>query len=144
MANYSGQQAFTISFTADEDLTGKQWMLVKTASTVGNVAAVTSACAPLPVGVLVNDPSAGQAATVVVWGFVKARGYVNACYLTHGAWVTSGSNGNVEPALATDGTEPIIGRWFGPRVATVDASLLGDVFIMPIPASIGASQAAGQ
>ena len=143
MANYGGGFTAYENFTADEDLTGQQWKLVKAASTVGNVASATSSCAPMPIGILANDPSSGQEALVAVFGFIKAKGRVNACFLSHGVFVSPASDGFVEPALGTAGTEPIFGRWFGPRVTTVDASLLGNTFIMPVPACIGASQGAG-
>ena len=143
MANYQGAGAFLASFTADEDLTLLQYKLVKAASTVGNVASATSACAPMPIGVLINDPSAGQAATVVSLGWTKAKAKVNACYLSHGVFLSGASDGFLEPALAADGTEPILGRWFGSRQTTAGTSVLGDVLLFPLPASISASQGAG-
>ena len=142
MANYQGAGAFLASFTADEDLTLLQYKLVKAASTVGNVASATSACAPMPIGVLINDPSAGQAATVVSLGWTKAKAKVNACYLSHGVFLSGASDGFLEPALGAAGTEPIMGRWFGSRQLTADTSVLGDVLLFPLPACIAASQAA--
>ena len=60
-------------FLADVDLTAVQWKLVQAASTAGYVASATSACDPTPIGVLVNDPSAGQEAAVVLFGPTKAK-----------------------------------------------------------------------
>lgn len=140
MANYSGQQSFIYSGTADVDLTGVQWRTVSPASTPGNVASGNSGCQPMPMGVLANDPSAGQPAEVVVWGFAKVKGRTNACILTPGTFVYGASDGYVEPAISGTGA-PIFGRWFGPRQIAAGTSLLGEIFIMPIAACIGASTA---
>ena len=140
MANYSGQAAFVISMTADVDLTAQQYRVVAPASTAGNVASNNSGASPMGLGVLQNDPSAGQPANIVVWGFAKAKGRTNACNLTPGTFVFGASDGFVEPAIA-GAAWPIFGRWFGPRLLTAGTSVLGDLLVMPIAACIGASTA---
>ena len=129
MANYFHIGITPAPFIADEDLTGQQWKLVKAASTVGNVASTTSACNPMPIGVLVNDPSAGQEAAVVLFGPTKAKARANACTLDHGAWLKAASNGFFEPLGAVTGEALPAGRWFGANESTTDTSVLGNVFV---------------
>lgn len=130
MANYFATN-FTVPFLAIEDLTSRQFYPVSPASSTSlgvGVASAPSGCNPTPVGVLVNDPSAGQEAAVVVWGFTKAR--ARACggsWLEWGTWLRCASDG-FEP---TDGgDELLMGRWFGSRVTTADASVIGNTFVM--------------
>lgn len=128
MANYQGAGAFIASFICDKDLTSWQYRVVTSASTPGNVASATSACTPYPIGVLINDPSAGQEAAVVVLGFTKAKCRVNACVLDQGTWLTPASDGYFEPA-ATAG-KPLLARYFGDKQTTADTSVLGGVLVL--------------
>jgi hypothetical protein len=141
MANYFNIGISDAPFKADEDLTAWQHKLVKASSTVGNVerfqhATVGSTC-PLPIGILTNDPSAGQEASVAVIGFTKAKARVSVCVLRYGAWLMSASDGFLEPASAVDGTAESIARWFGPESTTADASLLGNALVFILPACVG-------
>lgn len=131
MANYWDMGMSPVPFVADTDLTAKQFLLVSPASTAGNVGFPTSACNPIPVGILVNDPSAGQAAAVVIFGPVKAKCRVTTCYLVNGKYLKAASDGFLEP-LTSATTEFAIARYFDGRQTTVDASVLGNVFIMGI------------
>jgi len=77
MATYSGF-GFDYTFTADVDLSSNQWFLVTTASTAGNVKVATGGSGPIAIGVLQDDPTAGEAAAVRVLGTTKVwgqRGY---------------------------------------------------------------------
>jgi len=131
MANYFAAN-FTVPFIAIEDLSTKQWYPVTTAcDSSGNlgVGSARSGCNPMPVGVLVNDPSSQQEAAVVVFGFTKARGRcAGGCWLEWGTMLRCASDA-FEP-IASVGSELQCGRWFGARETTADASLLGNVFVM--------------
>jgi len=131
MANYFDDGVAPVPFTADVDLTAYQWRIVAPASTVGYVEKAVTACGVsgrMPIGVLVNDPSTAQLASVKMFGFTKAKARVNACNLDHGAWLKAASDGFFEP-LATVGTDIAVGRWFGSGQTTADASVLGNVFL---------------
>lgn len=140
MAKYYSDGISEVPFLADEDLTAYQYKLVKPASAEGYVEpfdhdGIGSGSA-FPIGVLMNDPSAGQEAAVKVIGFTKAKGRVGACNLTSGAWVRAASDGLVEPAsVATAAGDAIVGRWFGPVNTTAGASILGNVLLQPFAAS---------
>ena len=119
-------------FKADEDLENFQWHLVQAASTVGNVASATGGCNPFPLGVLVNSPSSGQEAAVVLFGPTKCKVRANACQLIQGRFLTPGSNAVLEPLAV--GTCPVFGRYLGPTSTTVGASFLANVFVFPVTA----------
>jgi len=138
MANYFSDGIADSPFTADEDLTTRQYMLVICASTPGNCASATGGCNPTPIGILTNDPSAGQAAAVKMIGFTKAKARCNACYLDHGAFLIGASDGFLEP-LNTVSSEIAIARWFGPRVTSTDASVLGNVLLNMWPSGCAVS-----
>jgi len=129
MSNYFNIGISPAPFIADTDLTTHQWELVKAASTVGNVASNTSACNPVPIGVLVNDPSAGQAAEVMAIGFTKAKARATGSTLDHGAWLKAASDGLFEPISDMTGGVLAAGRWFGPNESTADTSVLGNVLV---------------
>lgn len=138
MANYQGS-SFIATFIADEDLTTRQHMLVKAASATGYVASNTSCCDPYPLGILENDPSAGQEAAVTVLGFTKAKCRVPACNLSAGTFLFGASDGFLEPNGAAHG-RVIVARYFGSRQTTQDGSVLGDVLLIPIGASATLTQ----
>ena len=137
MANYQGGQAFITSFTADADLTGaKQWTLVIPSSTAGNCQTAISGCSIMPVGILTNDPSAGQAAEVVVLGFTKAKARVgSSCWLSNGTLLKGASDAILEPVGNTD--QPVLARWLGARNTTAAASILGNVLFLGGTAASG-------
>lgn len=130
MANYFGAN-FEVPFLAVEDLTSRQYYPVTTGcDSSGNlgVASAVTGCNPMPVGVLTNDPSAGQEAAVVVFGFTKARARcAGGCWLEWGTMLRCASDG-FEP-IVTVGSELMCGRWFGARNVTADASIIGNVFV---------------
>jgi hypothetical protein len=135
MANYFDSGLSEVSFIADEDLTAQQWRLVMAASTVGNVQKYdilpTAGSPRIPLGVLVNDPSAGQEASVKVIGFTKAVAQTSGCYLSHGALLSVSNNGNFCPASVA--SDHVAGIWFGPDATS--GSIHGNVLFNAFPAS---------
>jgi hypothetical protein len=136
MANYFNAGISEVAFLADEDLTSWQYRLVMAASTVGYVQKYdilpTAASPRFPLGVLMNDPSSGQEASVKVIGFTKAVGLVATCYLSHGA-LLSPSDGGQFVAASEDASDHVAGIWFGPNVTS--GSAYGNVLLNPFPAS---------
>lgn len=63
--------SFIESFKTDTDLTGNQFFAVTTGSASNVVILATGASAPIPIGVLLNSPSSGQAAEVGFAGRLK-------------------------------------------------------------------------
>lgn len=121
------------SFTADTDLTQKQYFFVQPASTVGNVKLATGASDTAPIGVLQNSPSAGQEARVRVLGFSKVYAVaVSGCEINHGAFITVNLNGEAIRAIPSSPCNAAVGRWLGAQVAST-ASRFGEAFITCIP-----------
>lgn len=116
-----------VGFLADEDLTGKQYNVVKAASTVNYVASANSASSgALALGILQNSPSAGQEARVRMLGLSKVYGEMNGtCQLVWGGFVKVASTGRVEPSEGT-GVMPAVGRWLSATVTSGD--VIGEVF----------------
>ena len=56
------------SFVADTDLSGNQFFAVVAASTANNVGIASGGSSRAPFGILMNSPSAGQAAEVLMLG----------------------------------------------------------------------------
>lgn len=135
MANYFSDGIADVPFIADEDLTTWQNRLVMVASTAGNVQKYdilpTAACPRYPIGVLTNDPSLGQEASVKVLGFAKCVGVPGGCLLQFGSFVSASNAGDVKPASETD--DVTIGIWFGPAVSS--GSAIGNVLLIPANAS---------
>lgn len=126
MAKYHDSGIADISFTADVDLTAKQYHFVTPASTDGNVKTATGASNPTVLGVLQNSPSAGQEARVRVLGFSKIVGENGTCNLTRGSFVTSGSDGQAE-TVQLSGC-PAVARWMSATYATA-GSIYGEVLL---------------
>jgi len=133
-SSYFSMGIAPVPFKADTDLEAMQWHLVSSASTgAGLVASATGGCNLFPLGVLINSPSAGQEATVVLFGTTKAMVRANACQLIQGRFLTAGSNAVLEPLAVA--TCPIMGRYLGPTATTAGASFLANVFLFPINAA---------
>lgn len=141
MAKYFDANIAAVPFIADTDLSNPathQWHLVEAASLADKVAIATGGCNPFPLGVLVNSPSAGQEAAVVMQGPVKAMVRANACGLVLGRFLTPGSNAVLEPLAL--GTCPIFARYLGPTKTTAGGSLLANVWVFgTIPGSVSGS-----
>ena len=136
MAHYHDSGIADVSFTADVDLTAKQYLFVTLASTMGNVKVATGASNPTVFGVLQNSPSAGQEARVRVLGFTKLVGENGTCNLTVGTFMTSGSDGQGE-SVALSGC-PAVARWMGPTNSTA-GSIIGEALLFGFSACISAS-----
>lgn len=67
----AGKDIRAIGLIAAESLASKQYCPVKLSSTVGQVKSC-SAVADVAFGLLVNDPTAGQAASIAIVGIAKA------------------------------------------------------------------------
>ncbi len=82
------------SFTAAIDLSGSQYQFVKAGSVAGEVT-LNSTDGGSCLGVLQNDPKAGDEATVRVFGFskVKANTEAGASPLNYASFVKSASDG---------------------------------------------------
>lgn len=152
MGNYFSDGIIPAPFYADEDLTTQQYRLVMMASTAGNVRQYDNVAtgggsgSPAPVGVLQNDPSAAQEATVKVIGFTKAIAKVTTCYLSPGVYLRAGCEGALEAASVSDDQDDyFVGRWFGAVEQTEGTSVIGNVLLlqhMPTSASLLTSGAA--
>lgn len=85
-------------FKASATLAAKQYYIVKAASTAGEVI-VGAAGTDALMGVVYNDPAAGEAADIAVGGVVKVAGEAS---VSVGDWVTSSSTGRAK-TTTTDG-----------------------------------------
>ena len=136
MAKYHDIGVADVGFTADTDLTARQYHFVTPASTQGNVKLSTGASNPTVLGVLQNSPSAGQEARVRIVGFSKLVGENGTCNLTVGTFITSGSDGQGE-SVQLSGC-PAVARWMGPTNSTA-GSIFGEVLLFGFSACISAS-----
>lgn len=125
----------TVGFTADVDMTDWQYRLVKAASTNDAVGkfnhATLGSSSPAPIGVLMNDPSAGQEAVVKCLGFTKAvvDDPTTGCDLLLGVFLKAASTGGLVPASVLTGIQDfIMGRYLGPRTTTA-GSYFGNVLL---------------
>lgn len=92
MAHYGDNQIKLTGLTATSSLAAKQYHLVKFASTAGQVKVASSATSNL-VGVLQNDPAAGEAAEVAIFGESKV---VAAASISVGDKLVSNSTGQAK------------------------------------------------
>ena len=136
MAKYHDIGLADIGYTADADLTAKQYHFVTVASTAGNVKTATGASNPTVLGVLQNSPSAGQEARVRVLGYTKIVGENGACNLTYGSFLTSGSDGQAE--TMTPSGCPAVARWMSATYTTA-GSIFGEALLFGFSACISAS-----
>lgn len=114
------------TFTADADLTAKQYYFVTPASTVGNVKVATGASNPAPVGVLQNSPSAGEAARVRVLGFTKLVVESNNTSPVNWAkGITCASDGQAEVLFVA--SCPFNAVWYDANVTS--GSAIGQAFL---------------
>lgn len=98
-------QAFTlVGLTASATLATSQYKLVKLASTAGQVV-VCSAATDAALGVLVNDPAAGEAANIVVLGVAPALAEAS---VSAGDLLAASTTGRVK--TTTTANNKVIGR----------------------------------
>jgi len=86
------------SLVSSASLASKQYYMVKLASTAGEVI-VGAANTDAIIGVVYNDPAAGQEAQIAVGGVLKVAGEAS---VSAGNWVTCSSTGRAK-ATTTDG-----------------------------------------
>lgn len=84
--------AFDLPLSASGDLSSKQYYFVTHAVTEGYVVTSTGASGPAPLGVLQNDPAAGEEAAVRILGTTQVMADAGTA-IGYGDWVTSGSSG---------------------------------------------------
>jgi hypothetical protein len=119
---YKGSQPFKISLEAGADLSSKQYHFVKLDGS-GN-AVSCSAATDVPVGVLQNTPTSGQAAEIVVVGLSKIS---SDAALSIGNLIGTSADGQADAKTpGTDTTEFVVGRML---VATGAASVIGSALI---------------
>jgi len=116
MANITGDHFTLPGLVASGDLSAKQYLNVKYASTAGAVVVVTATTNTNWAGVLLNDPTDGQPANVGHLGLVPA---IAATAVTRGARVGFNSTGQMKMS-----TLITIGR------AHEAAANTGDIFMV--------------
>lgn len=84
--------AFDLPMSASGDLSSAQYYFVSHASTAKRVQKATGACGPAPFGVLQNDPTSGEEATVRVLGSTQVYADASSA-IVYGDFLTSGSDG---------------------------------------------------
>ena len=112
MAANSGDNLRIHGLTAAADLSAKQYHLVALATTARQVKQSAGGTA-LNVGVLQNDPVAGEPASVVAAGMTKA--YSGAA-ITAGALLTANSTGQC--VATTTANDKIVGKAITPASGT--------------------------
>lgn len=118
----SDHVTFTLgNLTVGSDTTTSRYLLVKVASTAGQVKvsdAVTDKC----LGVLYNEPKSGQAAEIAAGGVVKIKAGGS---VTFGAYVGPHTNGTIV-AKTTDGNKAV-----GLALQAADSGDIIDVLWQP-------------
>lgn len=103
---YYGSSLKLTGVSASSDLSGKQFYFVKMSG--DNTVTVCAAATDIPVGVLLNAPTSGQAAEVVAVGQTKVSGDAD---LDAGALIGTSADGQADAKVAgTDTTEYIVGQ----------------------------------
>ncbi len=119
---YKGSQPFKITLEAGADLSSSQYYFVKL--NASGKAVVCSGATDIPVGVLQNNPTSGQAAEIVVVGLTKVSS--NAA-LAIGDLIGTSSDGQADAKTAgTDTTEYVVGTVL---VTTGAAGVVGSVLV---------------
>lgn len=137
MANYRDIGVSDIAFTADVDLTQKQYYFVSCASTAGNVGVATGTCNPIPLGILQNSPSLGQEARVRMLGFSKlvCEVDVSGCNLAWRNFVYCASDGQGQGASVTGSP---VNAWFMDSGFS-SGSAIKQVYLFPTTASFASA-----
>lgn len=119
---YKGSQPFKITLEAGADLSSSQYYFVKL--NASGKAVVCSGATDIPVGVLQNNPTSGQAAEIVVVGLTKVSS--NAA-LAIGDLIGTSSDGQADAKTAgTDTTEYVVGTVL---TTTGAAGVVGSVLV---------------
>ena len=128
MANY--RQGFDTTYIADVDISASQWYFVVAASTNRHVTISTTAGGSA-LGVLQNNPVAGEEAVVRYFGYSKVRANAEAAAspISNTGYVKSGSDG-----MATGYVNAAASVWALGRGEEDYASGSGayiEIFVMP-------------
>ena len=109
MANY--RQGFDTSYIADVDISASQWYFVVAASTNGHVT-ISSTAGGSALGVLQNNPKAGEEATVRFFGYSKVRANSEdaGSPLNNMSYVKSGSHGMAVGYVNATASQWALGR----------------------------------
>ena len=119
---YKGSQPFKITLEAGADLSTKQYYFVKLDSS--GEAVVCSGATDKPVGVLQNNPTAGQAAEIVVVGLTKVS---SDAALAIGNLIGTSADGQADAKTpGTDTTEYVVGTVL---TTTGAADVIGSVLV---------------
>lgn len=119
---YKGSQPFKITLEAGADLSSKQYYFVKLDN--AGKAVVCSGATDIPVGVLQNNPTSGQAAEIVVVGLTKVSSDAG---LTIGALIGTSADGQADAkTMGTDSTEYVVGTVL---TTTGAAGVIGSVLV---------------
>jgi hypothetical protein len=127
MAKYSGW-GLDLSFKADVDFSASQWCLVRPASTAGYVELANTANSSV-LGVIQNDPKAGEEATVRVLGTTKVRSNADASALSWGRFLKSGSDGMVAGYLSYAASVNAVGLCL--EALSSGSGILTEMFVYP-------------
>ena len=130
MANYAGN-GVTHTFLADVDLSNYQYYLMAAASTAGKVTPSITAGGSI-IGVLQNDPVAGEEATIVVLGPTKVRvtAEATASPLSFGGWVKSSSTGQATGFVSATASTWAAG-WYMDTAFTSGSGVYAEMFVLP-------------
>ena len=121
---FSTQYTTIPGLKATATLAAKQYYVVQVSSTAGEVKVGTSATSKI-IGVVQNDPAAGEAALVAAVGIAKCAAETSVAY---GDFLTCSSTGRVK--TTTSNNNFLVGK------ALAASSAAGD--IIPVLLSIGA------
>jgi hypothetical protein len=110
---YKGSQPLKISLSAGADLSTKQYYFVKVNSS--GDAVVCAAVTDIPIGVLQNKPTSGEAAEIVVVGVTKVSADAT---IDEGNQIGTSADGQAAPYIAgTDTTKYVVGTAIAPAGA---------------------------
>jgi len=119
---YKASQPLKITLEAAADLSAKQYYFVKVDS--NGKAAVCAAATDVPIGVLQNDPTAGQTAEIVVGGVTKIS---SDAALNEGDLIGTSADGQADAKTpGTDTTNYVVGQMM---TATGAAGVIGTALV---------------
>lgn len=119
---YKASQPLKITLESAADLSAKQYHFVKVDAS-GKAAACTGAT-DKPIGVLQNDPTAGQTAEIVVVGVTKVS---SDAALNEGDLIGTSADGQADAKTpGVDTTEYVVGQMM---TATGDAAVIGTALV---------------
>lgn len=122
MAIEGGPQLKLVGFTASADLSAKQYYAVKISGS--RTVTVCAATTDIPIGILQNAPTSGQAAEVCVIGHTKVN---SDGVITRGTPVGTSADGQIVTYVAgTDTTKYCIGQAL---VSISNAGEIGEAFV---------------